>query len=64
MHTNSVHFKKADIVSIFSSTPLAVVYPLSEVTGNKLYLEYEAVEGVGLAQDVPILDFKEVSMNL
>ena len=56
-------FKKAETVSIFQSCPLSVIYPLSEISGTNLFLNYK-VKGVGLPQDAPIVDFKKVYINV
>jgi hypothetical protein len=64
LHTDSVNFKKADVVTILPACPLNVLYRLSEVTGNSLHFEYKGYHGKGICQDTPILDFKKVYINI
>ena len=37
---------------------------LEGVSSNRLYLEYEGVDGIGLSDDAPILNFPKIRANL
>ena len=59
-----VPFTRADTISIMADCGLEVVYMLGEVKANRLYLEYEKVETVGLPNDAPMLPFTKIRANL
>lgn len=60
-----VTFSKADTVVIMSECGLEVVGMLEKVKANRLYIEYEGHEGVGLAGDsIKMLPFPKIRINL
>ncbi len=59
-----VFFKEADTISILPECSLEVVYMFGNVKANRLYIEYEKVESVGLSMDAPILQFSKIRINL
>ena len=64
MFSPTVSFQKADIVTILPSCTLDVVFNLSEVSGRKMYIDYEGFDGVGLPEDAPPLNFYKIYANL
>ena len=59
-----VNFKRADVVTILKTCESGVVYQLEGVVGRHLYIDYKGVEGIGLSDDVPYLNFKKISINI
>lgn len=59
-----VTFKAADTISIMPECSLDVLYQLENVKANRLYLEYEGVEGLGLGNTGVMLPFSKIRVNL
>lgn len=48
---------------VFPKCGLEVVYMLENVRINKVYIEYEKVEGIGLADDAPKINSSKIRAN-